>query len=118
MKKLLLILFLYLLVEGDNVIGDGLYVYHRGKHAVDELKTKVDEYYPKIEAVDSVLMKTLSAESLQLTAKSTPYLRNVRLSEETERLFTDRTFLAEPLCRDAMLPQYTEQRGLADVVEP
>lgn len=44
MKKLLLILFLYLLVEGDNVIGDGLYVYHRGKHAVDELKTKVDEY--------------------------------------------------------------------------
>ena len=67
MKKLLLILFLYLLVEGDNVIGDGLYVYHRGKHAVDELKTKVDEYYPKIEAVDSVLMKTLSAESLTTT---------------------------------------------------
>ena len=55
MKKLLLILFLYLLLEGDNVIGDGLYVYHRGKHAVDELKTKVDEYYPKIEAVDDVL---------------------------------------------------------------
>lgn len=67
MKKLLLILFLYLLVEGDNVIGDGLYVYHHGKHAVDELKTKVDEYYPRIEAVDSVLMKTLSAESLPAT---------------------------------------------------
>lgn len=67
MKKLLLILFLYLLVEGDNVIGDGLYVYHRGKHAVDELKTKVDEYYPRIETVDSVLMKTLSAESLPAT---------------------------------------------------
>lgn len=67
MKKLLLILFLYLLVEGDNVIGDGLYVYHCGKHAVDELKTKVDEYYPRIEAADSVLMKTLSAESLPAT---------------------------------------------------
>lgn len=67
MKKLLLILFLYLLVEGDNVIGDGLYVYHRGKHAVDELKTKVDEYYPKIEVVDSILMETLSAESLTAT---------------------------------------------------
>lgn len=62
MKKLLLILFLYLLVEGDNVIGDGLYVYHRGKHAVDELKTKVDEYYPKIEGVDSTLIKALSDE--------------------------------------------------------
>lgn len=49
------------------MIGDGLYVYHRGKHAVDELKTKVDEYYPRIEAVDSVLMKTLSAESLPAT---------------------------------------------------
>lgn len=64
MKKLLLILFLYLLVEGDNVIGDGLYVYHRGKHAVDELKTKVDEYYPKIEAVDSTLIKALSDEKM------------------------------------------------------
>lgn len=54
-------------MEGDNVIGDGLYVYHRGKHAVDELKAKVDEYYPQIEAVDSTLMKTLSAESLPAT---------------------------------------------------
>lgn len=44
------------------MIGDGLYVYHRGKHAVDELKTKVDEYYPKIEAVDSTLIKALSDE--------------------------------------------------------
>lgn len=67
MKKLLLIILLYLLVEGDNVIGDGLYVYHRGKHAVDGLKTKVDEYYPRIEAVDSVLMKTLSVEGLPAT---------------------------------------------------
>lgn len=49
------------------MIGDGLYVYHRGKHAVDELKTKVDKYYPKIEAMDSVLMLTLSAESLPAT---------------------------------------------------
>lgn len=67
MKKLLLILFLYLLVEGENVIGDGLYVYHRGKHAVDELKTKVDEYYPKIEAVDSTMREALSVESLTAT---------------------------------------------------
>lgn len=67
MKKLLVILFLYLLVEGDNVIGDGLYVYHRGKHAVDELKTKVDEYYPKIEAVDSTLIRAISVENQSTT---------------------------------------------------
>lgn len=67
MKKLLLIFFLYLLVEGDNVIGDGLYVYHRGKHAVDELKTKVDEYYPKIEAVDSTLIHAISVENRSTT---------------------------------------------------
>lgn len=67
MKKLLVILFLYLLVEGDNVIGDGLYVYHRGKHAVDELKTKVDEYYPKIEAVDSALIRAISVEKQSTT---------------------------------------------------
>lgn len=71
MKKLLLILFLYLWVEGDNVIGDGLYVYHRGKHAVDELKTKVDEYYPKIEAVDSTLIKALSDETQSETVSET-----------------------------------------------
>lgn len=69
MKKLLLIFFLYLLVEGDNVIGDGLYVYHRGKHAVDELKTKVDEYYPKVQTVDSAMVKALSDGNI-LTADS------------------------------------------------
>ncbi len=57
-------MFLYLLVEGDNVIGDGLYVYHRGKHAVDELKTKVDEYYPKVQAIDSVMVRALSDEDV------------------------------------------------------
>lgn len=67
MKKLLLIFFLYLLVEGDNVIGDGLYVYHRGKHAVDELKTKVDEYYPKIETIDSTLINAISVENRSTT---------------------------------------------------
>lgn len=67
MKKLLVILFLYLLVEGDNVIGDGLYVYHRGKHAVDELKTKVDEYYPKTETVDSILVRAISVENRSTT---------------------------------------------------
>ena len=67
MKKLLLIFFLYLLVEEDNVIGDGLYVYHRGKHAVDELKTKVDEYYPKIETIDSTLINAISVENRSTT---------------------------------------------------
>lgn len=62
MKKLLLILLLYLRVEGNNVIGDGLYVYHRGKHAVDELATKVDEYYPKIQAIDTVMTGAISRE--------------------------------------------------------
>lgn len=62
MKKMLLILFLYILVEGDNIIGDGLYVYHRGKHAVDELATKVDEYYPKVQAIDTVMANALSRE--------------------------------------------------------
>ena len=60
MKKLLFLLFLYILVEGNNVISDGLYVYHRGKHAVDELATKVDEYYPKIQAMDTVMTNALS----------------------------------------------------------
>lgn len=51
-------------MEGDNVVGDGLYVYHRGKHAVDELKTKVDEYYPKVRAVDSTFIRAISEERL------------------------------------------------------
>lgn len=67
MKKLLLLIFLYLLVEGDNVIGDGLYVYHRGKYAVDELKTKVDEYYPKVQAVDSTFIRAIGEERLTAT---------------------------------------------------
>lgn len=67
MKKLLLILFLYILVEGNNIIGDGLYVYHRGKHAVDELATKVDEYYPKVQAIDTVM-----AEAIQKQMYSPP----------------------------------------------
>lgn len=62
MKKLLLILLLYILVEGNNIIGDGLYVYHRGKHAVDELATKVDEYYPKVQAIDTVMTEAISRE--------------------------------------------------------
>lgn len=62
MKKLLIILFLYILAEGDNIIGDGLYVYHRGKHAVDELAAKVDGYYPRIQAIDTVMSDALSRE--------------------------------------------------------
>ena len=67
MKKLLILLFLYILVEGNNIIGDGLYVYHRGKHAVDELATKVDEYYPKVQAIDTVM-----AEAIQKQRYSPP----------------------------------------------
>ena len=62
MKKLLLILLLYILVEGETVVGDGLYVYHRGSHAVDKLTEKVDEYYPKIQAIDTVMSEVLSRE--------------------------------------------------------
>lgn len=62
MKKLLFIFCLYLLVEGDYVIGDGLYLFHRGSHAVDQLKTKVDEYYPKVKAVDREMSATIDGE--------------------------------------------------------
>lgn len=62
MKKLLFLLFLYILVEGNNIIGDGLYVYHRGKHAVDELATKVDEYYPKVQAIDTIMAEAIQKE--------------------------------------------------------
>lgn len=61
MKKLLLLLFAYLLLEGNNVIGDGLYVFHRGSHAVEQLKTKVDEYYSKVKAVDKKMADALAA---------------------------------------------------------
>lgn len=67
MKKLLFLLFLYILVEGNNVISDGLYVYHRGKHAVDELAIKVDEYYPRIQAMDTVMTNALSKEFAEPT---------------------------------------------------
>lgn len=72
MKNLLFLLFLYILVEGDNVISDGLYVYHRGKHAVDELATKVDEYYPKIQAVDTIMTNALSKEFAEPTDSVVP----------------------------------------------
>lgn len=72
MKKLLFLLFLYILVEGDNIISDGLYVYHRGKHAVDELATKVDEYYPKIQAVYTIMTNALSKEFVEPTDSVVP----------------------------------------------
>ena len=84
MKKLLIILFLYLLVEGENVIGDGLYVYHRGKHAVDELKTKVDEYYPRVQAVDTVMAKALSdAYREQTDTVVAPYVEERQMIKRT-----------------------------------
>lgn len=60
MKKFIILLLLYLLVEGDNVIVDGLYVWHRGKKAVDDLALKVDDYYPKVQLADSVMVRLLS----------------------------------------------------------
>ena len=84
MKKLLIILFLYLLVEGENVIGDGLYVYHRGKHDVDELKTKVDEYYPRVQAVDTVMAKALSdAYREQTDTVVAPYVEERQMIKRT-----------------------------------
>lgn len=86
MKKLLIILFLYLLVEGENVIGDGLYVYHRGKHAVDELKTKVDEYYPRVQAVDTVMAKALSdAYREQTDTVAAPYTEERQMIKRTRK---------------------------------
>ena len=66
MKKLLILLFLYILVEGNNIISDGLYVWHRGKHAVDELATKVDDYYPKVQAIDTVMTNAINKEFNQM----------------------------------------------------
>lgn len=87
MKKLLIILFLYLLLEGDNVIGDGLYVYHRGKHAVDELKTKVDEYYPRVQAVDTVMAKALSdAYREQTDTVAAPYIEERQMIKRTRKI--------------------------------
>ena len=71
MKKLLFLLLIYVLVEGNNIIGDGLYVWHRGKHAVDELATQVDNYYPKIAELDSLLGKTIN-EQLTDTIEPVP----------------------------------------------
>ncbi len=68
MKKLLLILLLYILVEGNNIIGDGLYVYHRGQHAIEELATTVDEYYPKVQAIDTIVSNALTKELYQQRA--------------------------------------------------
>ena len=68
MKKLLLILLLYILVEGNNIIGAGLYVYHRGQHAIEELATKVDEYYPKVQAIDTIVSNALTKELYQQRA--------------------------------------------------
>lgn len=86
MKKLLIILFLYLLVEGENVIGDGLYVYHRGTHAVDELKTKVDEYYPRVQAVDTVMAKTLSdAYREETDTVAAPYTEERQMIKRTRK---------------------------------
>ena len=71
MKKLLFLLLIYVLVEGNNIIGDGLYVWHRGKHAVEELATQVDNYYPKVQAVDSLMGKTIN-EQLTDTIEPVP----------------------------------------------
>ena len=64
MKKLLLFCaVLYLLVEGENVIGDGLWLWHRGHKAVEDLAESVDNYYPKVLAVDSAVSSAMEAQS-------------------------------------------------------
>ena len=55
MKKLLFLLLIYVLVEGNNIIGDGLYVWHRGKHAIEELAENIDAYYPAVIETDSLV---------------------------------------------------------------
>lgn len=85
MKKLLLLLFLYLLVEGENCISDGLYVYHRGKHAVDELATKVDEYYPKVQAIDTVMAEAIEKQMYSPPDTTTTYQEKDSVSIERPR---------------------------------
>ena len=91
MKKLLLLLFVYLLVEGENVIGDGLYVFHRGSHAVEQLKTKVDDYYPKVKAVDKEMADALSR----------PYQEqdNTDTVEQSARQYLDYEYNTRPTIR-------------------
>lgn len=90
MKKLLLILFLFVLVEGNNVIGDGLYVYHRGKHAVDELATKVDEYYPKVQAIDTIMAEALSREIVSQPPDTTTQINAKPMVKRTRRIVIPR----------------------------
>lgn len=59
---------LYVLVEGNNIIGDGLYLYHRGQHALEKLATKVDEYYPMAQAIDTIVADALTKELYQQRA--------------------------------------------------
>lgn len=71
MKKLLFLLLVYVLVEGNNIIGDGLYIFHRGQHAVEELKSSIDNYYPKVLQIDSLVGNTIN-EQLTDTVKPVP----------------------------------------------
>ena len=70
MKKLLILLFVYVLVEGNNIIGDGLYVYHRGRHAVEEIASRVDDYYPKVVEIDSLVGKSINYELVDTISQS------------------------------------------------
>ena len=63
MKKLFLCcVVLYFLTEGQNIIADGLWVYHRASRAVEDLSEAVDHYYPKVKAADSVMTEVIEAE--------------------------------------------------------
>ena len=70
MKKLLILLFVYVLVEGNNIIGDGLYVYHRGRHALEEIASRVDDYYPKVVEIDSLVGNSISYEPVDTISQS------------------------------------------------
>lgn len=72
MRKFWLLLILYLLVEGDNVVGDGLYVWHRGAHAVEQLEQRVDEYGPKVTRLDSLMGKAIEQTMADSTEVDDP----------------------------------------------
>ena len=74
----------------EGIDGFGVFVvcaYHRGKHAVDELKTKVDEYYPRVQAVDTVMAKALSdAYREQTDTVAAPYIEERQMIKRTRKI--------------------------------
>ena len=62
MRKLFVCcIILYILTEGENIIGDGLYVFRRASHAVDQLAEQVDAYGPGVAELDSAMGEAVNA---------------------------------------------------------